>query len=312
MPSWLDLIGVGIDAAQSYHIYQARQELRQIESGLAAEANRAMVLEIMRNFVFELAQDVKALDEHVERTPQQVYVVARALDWRLQDSGITPEIFPEFADKEYVQRTCTMIAAALEQSRSRLTAQQLEDAEEAFLYISEASLLNRAIETKSLMEQYKATEEEWKELSEEAKRLSNKRTLGWVALVGTFVVLPPFGCLLISLLGNSSTLLFGETFGLIGGSVGTISLLVVFLTAFIGSLVLITKNSAPQRYKELRDARAAWSDRMMPREEWDRVVNLWGDLPSESYRNMQVQRNNLLREMFGQTDGFEKFLPGSK
>jgi len=96
MSGWLDLIGIGIDVAQSHQIYKAREELQQLQAGAEEAALHKAVLEMMRNFVFEIAQDIKALEDKMQTAPQQVYVVARALEWRLQDSGISPDIFSEF------------------------------------------------------------------------------------------------------------------------------------------------------------------------------------------------------------------------
>ncbi len=291
MSGLLDLIGIGIDIAQSHQIYKAREELGQLKAGVQTEAARKLILEMMRSFVFEIMQDIKALEDHMQTAPQQVYVVARALEWRLQDSGISPDIFPDFADKEYVQQAFTKIKLATQQSRGRLSEEQLTQAETAIKYTTEAGLLNQAIEAKSAFEKLQATEAEWNELSKQSSSASKSKTWGCSVLFLAFALL--FACLAASLGGDTGWVIFT-------GFVGMICL--------VGGVVLMAK-SKPAHYQQAKAIREELQKKLLPREQWDKVVNLWGDLSSLGYRDIQTTRANFLRGVFGQVEGFDKFLP---
>ncbi len=301
MSSWLDLINVGMNATQSYHIHQAQEQLQRMEAGAAAATLHAQVLEIMRNYVFEIAQDIKALEEHLQSAPQQVYVVAHALSWRLQDLGLTPEIFPEFADKEYVQRTETKIRYAIQESQTMLTPEQHTQADRAVEFVEQSDLLQQAIEAVSAQEELQATEPEWQELSRKSQGASGKKTLGRPGLLGTFIILPWLLFGIVSMMANTSEIL---------GSLSGLVALVVWPACLAGSIVLLAQ-SKPTHYEQLKETRGTWQSKLLPREKWERVVNLWGERSSQGYRGVQESRNNFLRGIFGQLEGFDKFLPVS-
>ncbi len=299
MSGWLDLIGIGIDVAQSHQIYKAREELGQLQAGAQAEAARKLILEMMRSFVFEIVQDIKALEDHMQTAPQQVYVVARALEWRLQDSGISPDIFPDFADKEYVQQAFTRIKSATQQSRGRLSEEQFTQAETAIGYITESGLLNQAIGAKSALEELQSTEQEWNMLSKQAGKASGSKTLGCLGLFFTFSFVPLLIGGVVGWLGSINDILGGIS-GLLGMG--------AWLACLIGSIVLMAK-SKPARYQQMKVERESLQNKLMKREEWEKITALWGDLSSQGYRDVQTTRANFLRGVFGQVEGFDKFLP---
>ncbi len=299
MSGWLDLIGIGIDVAQSHQIYKAREELGQLQAGAQAEAARKLILEMMRSFVFEIVQDIKALEDHMQTAPQQVYVVARALEWRLQDSGISPDIFPDFADKEYVQQAFTRIKSATQQSRGRLSEEQLTQAETAIGYITESGLLNQAIGAKSALEELQSTEPEWNMLSKQAGKASGSKTLGCLGLFFTFSFVPLLIGGVVGWLASINDIL-GSISGLLGMG--------AWLACLVGSIVLMAK-SKPARYQQMKVERESLQSKLMKREEWEKITALWGDLSSQGYRDIQTTRANFLRGVFGQVEGFDKFLP---
>ncbi len=300
MSGWLDLIGIGIDVAQSRQIYKAREELGQLQAGAQAEAARKLILEMMRNFVFEIVQDIKVLEDHMQTAPQQVYVVARALEWRLQDSGISPEIFPDFTDKEYVQQAFTRIKSAVQQSRGRLSEEQLTQAETAIKSITETGLLTQAIEAKSAQEELQATELEWRKLSSQASSATTRKRLGCFGLLFfTFGLIPMGLGAFVALLAQRSIFL---------GRVGGLIAVVIWIACLVGNIILISKGK-PTHYEQTKAEREELQKKLLPRDVWDKVVNLWGDLSSQGYRDIQTTRANFLRGVFGQVEGFDKFLP---
>lgn len=300
MSGWLDLIGIGIDVAQSHQIYKAREELGQLQAGAQAEAARKLILEMMRSFVFEIVQDIKALEDHMQTAPQQVYVVARALEWRLQDSGMSPDIFPDFADKEYVQQAFTRIKLATQQSRGRLSEGQLTQAETAISYITETGLLTKAIEAKSAQEELQATEPEWRKLANQASSASTRKTLGCFGLLFfTFGLIP---------MGLGAFVLFVGDLNEFLGAVSGLIAVGIWIACLVGNIILIKKGK-PAHYEQMKTEREELQKKLLPRDVWEKVVNLWGDLSSQGYRDIQATRANLLRGVFGQVEGFDKFLP---
>jgi hypothetical protein len=300
MGSWLDLVNAGLNVAHSHQIRQAQEQLQAMEADAAEAALRAHILEIMRNYVFEISQDIRALDEHLQTAPQQVYVIAHALRWRIQELGITPEIFPEFADKEYVQQTQTKIKDAIQQSQSLMPPEQRAQADKAVKFVEQSALLQKAIDAMSAKEKLADTEQEWAALSQKAKRAKNNKTLGCLALVGTFLIVPAISDVISALMASISEFL--------GGLTMLISL-VVWVGGMIGSIVLLAKQSKPEGYEQLKETRETWKSELLPNETWERVVSLWGKRTSQGYQEIQRSRNNFLSGMFGQVDGFDKFLP---
>jgi len=301
MSGWLGLIGIGIDVAQSHQIYKAREELGQLQAGAQAEAARKLILEMMRNFVFEIVQDITVLEDHMQTAPQQVYVVARALEWRLQDSGISPDIFPDFTDKEYVQKAFTRIKSAVQQSRGRLSEEQLTQAETAIKYITENGLLMQAIEAKSAQEELQATEPEWRKLASQASSASSSKLLGCIGLLlFTFGLIPMALGGFVAFVANHINEFLGIVVGFIAFG--------IWIACLVVNIKVIGKRK-PAHFEQMKTEREALQKKLLPRDVWDKVVNLWGDLPSEGYRDIQATRANFLRGVFGQVEGFDKFLP---
>ncbi len=85
--------------------------------------------------------------------PQPCYVTARALAWRLHEYGIAPEIFPEFADKEYVQQVREKIDASTQHSRRMLNGAQIMQADACVQAIVEMPALDQTIEGHAAEEQ---------------------------------------------------------------------------------------------------------------------------------------------------------------
>lgn len=299
MSSWLDLINVGLNAAHSHQIRKAQEQLQQMEVAAVEAAARQQVLEILRNFVFEMAQDIKALEENLQTAPQQVYVVAHALGWRFQNMGITPEIFPEFRDKEYVQQTQTKIQHAIEESRKMLTPDQHDQADRAVKFIEESDLLQETIEAVSAKENLEATEPEWEQLSKKAKGTKSKKTFGCLGLLATFSIIPIILVGIVTIMSDASRFL---------GSISGIVAMLVWTAALAGSIALLAQ-SKPNRYEELQETREDWRSKLLPSERWQRVVSLWGEQSSQGYRDIQESRNTYIRGIFGQVEGFDKFLP---
>lgn len=166
----LDLVGFAVDMHQSAQIHNARQSLQRIEAGAMQEAARKQVLEVLRNFVFTIGQNLRALEQYTESLPQPAYIAAKTLLWNFQDAGITPEIFPEFTDKEYVQQVREKLHTIVQTSHNRLENMQLQQADLCVKFLIEMPTLEQAVGSHIARKQLLTTETEW-------RKLSNRRAL---------------------------------------------------------------------------------------------------------------------------------------
>jgi hypothetical protein len=155
----LDLVDVAVNVQQSRRIGQTREQLARMEQGMLQEAERRQFIESLRNIVFTVGQNIRALEQRVEAMPQPCYVTAKALAWRLQEYGIAPEIFPEFADKEYVQQVREKIDAITQRSRSALNDSQVKQADACVQAIMVIPALDQAIEGRAAEEQLRHVKE---------------------------------------------------------------------------------------------------------------------------------------------------------
>lgn len=128
------------------------------------DALRKAFIEAMRKLVFDISRDLQLAAEHLETYPMQVYIVARASETKYKDAGLSPDIFPEFSDKEYVHSTQKKLNQVLAASRSNLNPEQIEQSEMAVKGLTELPLLNEAIVAKSSLEQIQASEAEWRKV----------------------------------------------------------------------------------------------------------------------------------------------------
>lgn len=303
---WLDLVDLAIDVKQAADLHKAREQLRRIEMGAAEESLRRQVVEVLREFVFSSAQEVKTLETYLEGSPQPVYVAARVLEWRFQDVGIAPQVFPEFSDKEYVQGIQGDLARVIQDSRSRLTPGEISRAEECVDAFVQIPLLDQAIEAQSAREYLQATEDEW-------KQISGRKTLlllaGLAALVGSFIICPSTCCHFTSLTSS----IRNETLEPILGFATLAVHGVLFLASMIGGIVLLAKSSGP-RYRELKENRKQWTEKTLDGETWDQIVGLFGEQGSEGYRHLRVERETVIREVMSQIEDaalHDKLLPPS-
>ncbi len=301
---WLDLINIGIDAAQSYQIYQARERLRQIETGALTEALRKEVLEVLRNFVFATAQNLKELEQHLENSPQPAYVAARALEWRFQDIGISPEIFPEFTDKEYVLNVQEKLAEIIQDSQSRLTPDQISQGQECIKAIVQMSLLDQAVDMQVAREHLQSTEAEWKKVAGDR----SKFTMGGLAALGAaFFVCPVAYCFSTFALAALVSSAGGSSQGSILGLVTIVVNGALFLASLVGGIILLAKRRNP-RHQELKKAREQWRDKIPDQETREQIVRLLGEQSSDEYQRLRATRAGLVREVMGQIEGYDRLL----
>lgn len=285
MSTW-DWVRLGVDLATYDQARKAQQNLAAMKTAEEIEAARRALIQAMRNFIFDILSDIQRVEEHINEFPLQVFIVAKSLEWRLKDSRLTPEVFPEFSDKDYVYNTQKKINSVISESASRLSEEQLDQAELAVKCLIEMPLLQEAIQAKSSLEQIQATEEEWRAVETQKNGAKTKKNFGILGLIAT-----PCLCLgITSMAGTNSSA---------GAMIGFLAL--------IGAIALLAGSRANlSRHNELKNLRENWRKNLLPASVWNHVVGKFGDLPSEQYQKMQDDRIDFLNPILG--NEFQRFL----
>ncbi len=295
MSGW-DWLRAGLEAATYAKARQAQRDLADMKTAAEMESARRVLIEAMRGFVFDISRDIRLAEEQLTEYPQQVYIISRLLDWRLADSGLSAEIFPDFQDKEYVFNTQKKISEVIEKSRASLTQEQIQQSDVAVQYLAEMPLLQRAIADHSARESLKATDEQWRKLS--------RRQRGKVILSIAGI-----------LLGCWGILIFLEGLIFIIGAVGNDkSLLMVAPVAFaIGALFIKGSRAlktyggrSNPEYASLTTNRTAWQKQLMSEEDRQQVISVFGDLTSEQLQKIYEERFAFLKPLLG--DDFQRYL----
>ncbi len=279
MSKW-DWIHAGLEAAAYTEAQAARRNLEAMRTASEIESARRLLLEAMKNFVFDISRDIQMVEEQIPTAPLQTYIVSKLLDQRFSDSGLSADLFPDFQDKEYVFQTQKKLSEVIEKSKVTLSTEQIHSAESAIRYITEMPLLQKANSAKSAQENLATSEEKWKGLEKAHSQKSLYIVFG-VILVMVVITIASFS--------ESDVLLMLSCLGLVG------------LFAF-----LFTMATPSPEYKTLRDERESLQRKLLPQEEWQTIVSTIGDLPSEQFQNMIVQREKFLVEILG--NDVQKFL----
>lgn len=296
MSGW-DWIHAGLEVATYAKAQSAQRQLEEMQTAAEIEAARRVLLEAMRNFVFDISRDIQLANEQIKAFPQQVYIVSKSLEWRLNNSGLSPEVFPDFQDKEYFFKTQKKIAEVVEQSKSPLTQQQIQESDIAIQYISEIPILQQAILAKSAQESLRATDSEWRKLSGRQGQKNLFVGLGIAGILISMCVGTPLALGGLAMLGS----------GDFGGIIGGLIMLCIGGAIPIGSigLFVISGKSNPE-HAPLKAKREVWQKQLMSNDDWQQVVAAFGDLSSRELQRKYDEKLAYLNPLLG--DGFQKYL----
>lgn len=296
MSKW-DWLHAGLEVATYAKAHQAKRDLDEMKTAAQMEAARRHVLEAMRNLIFDVSRDIQLAEEQLTEHPQQVYIVARSLERRFVNSKLSPEAFPEFADKQYVLETEKTIARVVEEARARLTTEHIEQSDTATEYIADMPMLEKAISAKSAKESLKATDQQWEEVS---SRHSRRTAFTWLAVVGLVLS----ACMGLPLIAwGFSQITEGGLDGSLGGML-TLAVGSVFPGAAIALFAL--RGAPDPDYKPLELNRQSWRARLMRQRDWHEVVSTFGDLSSSEFEAIRQERLAFLKRVLG--GGFQEYL----
>lgn len=283
MGDWIDK---ALEAATYTNIRKTQQHLEELKEMAEREAARKALIEAMRNFVFEVGSRAEIAEEHADSYPQQAYIVAKTLEWRLDNSGIESEMFPDIRDKEYFFKTKRNIKRLIQKTLSKMTEEEAAISNMAAKYLIEMPLLQRAIASKEAEEALNKTSREWSILQRKHKLF----ILGVIGIImETCVICPIAG----TISDNSAAL---EIVGVL-----------VILGVLGGSVYLILRGRDP-RYKEMKEMRERLEEQLLSEEERRAIQSTFGDLSLSQLREIEEERAGFLLEMLG--EDFEALLPG--
>jgi len=280
MSGW-DWIHAGLELATYTQARSAQQTLAGMKTTADMEAARRAMLEAMRSFVFDISRDIQLAEEQIKTFPQQVYIVARCLEWRLGTSGLSADIFPEFQDKEYVFKTQRRIPEVVAQSSAKLTPQQVQESDLAVQFINEMPLLQRAISAISAQESLTATDEQWRKLNSQDGNRKLFLWLGIAGLVVSVITIPLLGCDALSRLGGGQT----------GQIMGDLIMLAIAGAISVGSLFMVIRDTYPSdELARLKTKREGLRKQVMYSNAWQQVVSTFGNLTGEQFRKIYDER----------------------
>jgi hypothetical protein len=280
MSKW-DWVSLGLQAATFTQAMQAQNHLASLNDRSEMENVRKSLLELFRNYIFEISRDIKSIGEKITDYPQQAYIVSSILESRLKRSGLTAEFFPDFQDKEYVLETEKRISSVLKETKKVLSDKEIEESALAVDYITEMPVLQEAITTRIAQAKIKSSDEEWEGLKKEKSR----RQL--------FIL---FGILCFSMI--CVLIIFGLIVNI--GKFLDIIISVLGFGSFFGGIVLIVLGlMSNPRYKELKKERDELISTQASNEIWQQITSLFGNLTLDKYKEIYHERISFLNPLIG-------------
>jgi hypothetical protein len=295
MSGW-NWLHTGLQVATLAKAYSAESQLSEMKAVAEVEAARQALLEAIRNFIFDISRNVQIVEEQIKNSPQQVYIVLKALEVKLAESGVSPEIFPDLQDKEYCFKTQQKLTKLASQAKETLTQSQITEAETALQYISEIQMLRPAILAKEAEEGLNATKETWIKLKKPQERKNLFKWLGILGLVISFFMAIPLSC--------TSLGIFSGDIGMILLGLISLAILLGFFSGSVGLLVLQGKTNPV--FSELNEKRKKWTEKLLAKDDWGKIVETFGDLSSQDFQRLYDEKLAYITPLVGHD--FQKLL----
>jgi hypothetical protein len=286
---WFEILSLGLDVVQIGVLSQQSSTLKGMNERQLAGALQKEILEIFKNLVFASNKSAEALTEQLEHEAQKVYVLARLLQFRLANYNITPDIFPEFGDKEYVSQTQKTISALIKESQLKLDETELQDAEACVETVKQMPGLNEAIAVQSdrvraaeIQAQVREIDKVWKPLESRGKQ---RKLIG----IGLAVGGPMLSCVCFMTATAVGAVLQDISSGL--GSLFAIIMigapLLLFAGGVIGAIYLLSRPISKE-HAELTQKRALLLGQM-PKSDPNKVI-------SANYQGQSLSELEALRD----------------
>lgn len=281
----LDWINFGLGVANAANSISNARKLEQMQQQGAAQAILESIITELRNIVFDSRERLRALEPHIATDPMPVYALALTVGHRFQALEISPRIFPEFKDKEFVQATLAQLDQLYQATKSKLSAEQIAQAEKCASALTQMPLLEKAIETQIAQEELQKAQAEWNSLS---NRRSSFRLGGCLSLLAIVPICSVGFLCSLSAIGNPNNN------PNILGSLMMISFLILAFGCFVGGMVLFA-NSSSNRYSELEKQREDLKKKVADNETQQTIVNVFGRANSDGYKEMLNRHRELIQ-----------------
>lgn len=298
---WRTLLSAGnllLDIKQSADLQQANQQLSNMQQITLQDALRKEYLEMLKNFIFNAYKRVELLEQYSKKLPVPVYVTTRLIESGYKEIGITPNVFPDFVDKEYVTKFQDKVDGVLTKTRNGLSKTDLDQAEECVSGVLDMPLLEKVITSQGAQEQLNSLDGEWKELE---GYVSARQRKGVLSLIGIVVFPVVVACLGSAIAQNNRAL---------GQAITIIMLIGPLVLLGYGIYLLATKfpSGKKGRYAEIANERDRLRVMLANQEESGQIVEKFGSLSSQEYLNLKEKRQTLIKKIIEDVEGDEKLL----
>jgi hypothetical protein len=215
----LDVANVGMNVAQLGQLNDLRKQ------GATSAAIQAL-LHALRNRIFEFKQSAQSIVDTESAEPKVSAGALRVLEMRLEDSGITPDLFSDLNDKEYVASTYRFIQANSARMRAQLSPAEIGELE---------SMADAA----RLVPEYKEYVDNYSDLQRYKEARENMEKLGGLT---NPIVSNGIGCLTI-VFGFLLIWLFASVFNNIGAGIIIGGAVSVGVAIWVGGFLRKGKNA---------------------------------------------------------------------
>lgn len=206
-----DYVSLGADMAQLSRLRQLQEHLQSISAIQEAEVAKQNYLSELKNIVFKISKNLNNLTPTLRQNPKFAYLFIQQQLSIFSAYNITPEIFKEFSDKEYVQKVLNTLNGLSTRISQTLSPEDILHVEQALKSIEQMPFLERAIEmadSKDKIKKIAPLSKAWIKSNEKAKQ--KEETIRW-----GIVILLIIGFLPIVIMAESYFLLSMLIIGII-------------------------------------------------------------------------------------------------
>ncbi|GAP15990.1 hypothetical protein LARV_03785 [Longilinea arvoryzae] len=278
---WLDVLDLGLDVVQTVQIHSIKNQLNNMQSGQVNEQIRAGIIETYKNFVFSVNQDLKEIQKRVQESPKQVHVVSLILEWRLKESGISPEVFKDLSDKEYLAELISGIKEVKNQSFQLLNATDRSQAERAAQDIIDVPALDAWMKSRGTLKELKSATEDLERITKSNRMKKKSAFLSLFAIVCACV---------LSTISPAAIVQTISWILLIGGLV-------------VGVYSLITRKKGKER--TLTTTIRLLEDDLPPSEDLDRLQRSFGKMSISEAQALRERKIAAIQAFMGSFKGYE-------
>lgn len=311
--SWLDWLNLGLNVVDTAISLNNSKKISQLQAQGASEAIVQAVLNELRQLIFDSREKLKAIEPHAQDHPLAAFTLASLIGWRFESIGLTPRMFPEFRDKEFVSETLAQVNRLLTTTQSRLSPDELARGKETTQSMIEMSLLRKAVSHQEIVEKMNTAEQEKRQLRAEHNKAPirvNKKMREWGNLSLGIGVIICMGSFCLSQIANSVFSVAGNSSQGLSAVTELMAVITVCLGPFLGvaavgagALMLINsaqKTSKPStRIDELTRYQESLRPNLANEETRKEIVAAFGLRSAADYKQLLDYRQALVQHTLG-------------